>query len=97
VCLPEVDRLPAAAELNSPVRRRWLRAITALQWFAPASAVELTDPDGRYAYIPLVAGALERDGERTRGPWTSDQPRRRAALERARRAIRARNDRHHDH
>jgi hypothetical protein len=93
----QVDRLPAAAELNNPELRRWLRAITALQWFAPASAVELTDPDGRYAYIPLVAGALDGDDERTRGPWTSDQPRRRAALDRARRAIRARNDRHHDH
>jgi hypothetical protein len=93
----QVKRLPTAAELNNPALRRWLRAITALQWFAPASAVELTDPDGRYAYIPLVAGALERDDERTRGPWTSDQPRRRAAQDRARHAIRARNDRHHDH
>jgi hypothetical protein len=92
----QVKRLPTTAELSSPMLRRWLRAITALQWFAPASAVELTDPDGRYAYIPLVAGALDRDNERTRGPWTSNQPRRRTALDRARRAIQTRKTRH-DH
>jgi hypothetical protein len=92
----QVKRLPTAAELSSPMLRRWLRAITALQWFAPASAVELTDPDGRYAYIPLVAGALDDDNERTRGPWTSHQPRRRNALERARHAIQTRKTRH-DH
>jgi hypothetical protein len=62
----------------------------------PASAVELTDPDGRYAYLPLVAGALDRDNERTRGPWTSTHPRRRNALQRARRAIHTRKTRH-DH
>ena len=59
---------PDLDELASPALRRWLRAVTALQWYAPASAVELTDPDGRYAYVPLDAGRLALDGERTRGP-----------------------------
>ena len=83
----QVDRLPTAAELASPALRRWLRAVTAWQWYAPASAVELTDPQGRYALVPLDAARLAADGERTRGPWISHQPRRQQALDRARRAI----------
>ena len=67
--------------------------MTALQWYAPATAVELTDPDGRYTYIPLDAGRLALDDERTRGPWTSHQPRRQQARERARRAIATRRRR----
>ena len=89
----QVHRLPSPAELASPALRRWLRAVTALQWYAPAAAVELTDPDGRYAYIPLDAARLALDGDRTRGPWTSHQPRRQQARERARRAIQARRRR----
>ena len=89
----QVDRLPSAAELASPALRRWLRAVTALQWYAPATAVELTDPQGRYAYVPLDAARLAADGERTRGPWTSHQPRRQQALQRARQAIAARRAR----
>ena len=90
----QVRRLPSPDELASRELRCWLRAITALTWFAPASAVELTDPDGRYAYIPLDAGALD-PGERTRGPWTSDQPRRQQARQRARQQ-RARKTRRRD-
>ena len=58
-------------ELATPALRRWLRAVTAWQWYAPATAVELTDRDGRYAYISLDRGRLAPDGDRTRGPWTS--------------------------
>jgi hypothetical protein len=83
----QVHRLPTPAELADSELRRWLRAITALQWYAPAAALELTDPDGRYTYLPLDAAQLANAGERTRGPWTSKVPRRRLALERARRAI----------
>ena len=89
----QVHRLPPADVLASPELRCWLRAITALTWFAPAPAVELTDPDGRYAYIPLDPGRLDPE-ERTRGPWTSDTPRRRQALDRARHQRARRNRRH---
>ncbi len=88
----QVERLPGATELASPELRRWLSAITALQWYAPASAVELTDPDGRYAFVPLDAARLTADGERTRGPWVSQEPRRQQALDRACSAIQARRE-----
>ena len=51
----QVHRVPGPAELARPALRRWLRAVTALQWYALASAVELSDPGGRYAYVPLDA------------------------------------------
>jgi hypothetical protein len=90
----QVHRLPTRVELDDPQLRCWLRAITALQWHAPAPAVELTDPDGRYAYVPLDAAQLALEGERTRGPWISYQPSRQQARERARRQIESRHGRH---
>lgn len=75
----QVDRLPPASMLDSTELRRWLRDVTALRWGRPASALELTDRDGRYAFVPLDGARLQRHGERTRSAWTSSRPRRQQA------------------
>jgi hypothetical protein len=77
----QLTRLPDRTELERAELRRWLRDITAWQWGTPADAVELTDPDGRYAFVPLDAGRLAKDGDRTRGPWISTVPVRKIAAE----------------
>jgi PAS domain-containing protein len=78
----QLTRLPDRTELARTDLRRWLRDVTAWQWGAPADAVEFTDPDGRYAFVPLDAARLTQDGDRTRGPWISTVPVRKIAAER---------------
>jgi PAS domain-containing protein len=77
----QLTRLPDRAELERGCLRRWLRDVTAWQWGTPADAVELTDPAGRYAYVPLDAARLAEDGDLTRGPWISTVPARKIAAE----------------
>ena len=77
----QLTHLPDRAELERAGLRSWLRDVTAWQWGAPADAVELTDPDGRYAFVPLDAARLAQDGERTRGPWISTVPVRKIAAD----------------
>lgn len=79
----QLTRLPDWAQFERASLRRWLRDVTAWQWGTPADAVEFTDPDGRYAYVPLDAARLAQDGDRTRGPWISTVPARKIAAERA--------------